>query len=302
VVKKRKSLEVVDDPTRKIADISPTELPPLDLVLATFADLREGTINEHNWHFRLNLLGNAVKESNSRKVWVDELVRITRSGGVKRKLRYVLDLLRLLLGVLDKDRDDESVKILEAYEKKLLWEQYKDQNPGVEGGWTEDDVTGNGESIGGPDAEQKLQPSVPDGVKLSDVPTKELMQELVTRPDAREETRQTLLWDIADIDRPKWKDKEENPDRLPPELRYAPAPVFLKIAWADEIDAEGRIYTQRVRHSDRKLLIAVERYIDNRKDKDLRHAKDLTLVTGTVPPRPTTKTEAPRKRIAAPRP
>ena len=183
------------------------------------------------------------------------------------------------------DRDEVVLAKLETYKEKLqelreVQRQSEPENVRAE------DKDAKGE-LG---AEPKWQPpKLDEGVKLREFSTKALMQELAKRPDAPEETRQRLLWDIADFDRPKWKDKDENPDKLPPELRFAPAPVFLKIAWADELDAKGRIYTQRVRHSDRRLIIAVEHYLDNRKGKDPLHAKGLTLVTGTVPTRPKDK-------------
>lgn len=149
-------------------------------------------------------------------------------------------------------------------------------------------------------AKQEEQPREPkEELELHKFSTKALMQELTTRPDAPEETRQRLLWDIADLGRPKWTDKEEKPDSLPLELRHAPAPVFLKIAWPDEIDDKGRVYTQRIRHYDRPLMTAVEHYLANRKGRDPLHAKGLTLITGPVPFEPKEKMRPARERISA---
>jgi hypothetical protein len=195
---------------------------------------------------------------------------------------------------LSPGRDDALTTKIKAFLDK--YEQ--DHLPGLKR-WVES-LKSN--PMGWPVAELLQQPIEPkQELQLGGFSTKALMQELAGRPDAPEETRQRLLWDIADFDRPKWKDKDENPEKLPPELRYAPAPVFLKIAWADEIDSKGRIYTQRVRHSDRKLVIAVEHYLDNRKGKEPLHAKGLTLVTGPVPTRPKEKAKRASRRIPAPR-
>jgi hypothetical protein len=128
-------------------------------------------------------------------------------------------------------------------------------------------------------------------VKLNDVSTKELMRELTGRHDIRDETYQMLVWDMADLGRPKWQDKVKNPERLSPELRNATAPTFLKIAWADEIDSKGRIRKLRVRYYDQHLMNAVERYTNNRRNsEDKLDANGLVLLTGKEPikarPRP----------------
>ena len=135
---------------------------------------------------------------------------------------------------------------------------------------------GQGEKSSGPNR----------GVHLEKISTKELMQELAGRKDYPAHSRQTLEWDIADFGRPRWEDKKEKPLQLPPELRYATAPTFLKIAWADVINKKGEIYKQRVRHYDKSLMTAVEKYMDNRKGTDPLQAEGLVLLTGKVPLEP----------------